>query len=112
MPLPVSQSNSTSAARMAALLPGFEAQRSFQITLRDGRSQPSPNAGYPEAAVAGALGVQLGGLNFYQGAPSRKPMLGDPVVPLKRGVFRRVRTLLYVSEALCVAAILGYLKWR
>ena len=46
------------------------------ITLRDGASQPSPNAGYPEAAVAGALGVQLGGLNFYGGVPSRESHSG------------------------------------
>jgi adenosylcobinamide-phosphate synthase len=97
---------------VSALLPGFDARRSFRITLRDGGSQPSPNAGYPEAAVAGALGVQLGGLNFYQGVPSRKAYLGDAVVPLDRGAFDKVRTLLYVSEGLCVVLILGCLLWR
>ena len=96
----------------SALLPGFDARRSLRITLRDGNSQPSPNAGYPEAAVAGALGVQLGGLNFYQGVPSRKASLGDPVVPLDRGAFDKVRTLLYASEGLCVVLILGCLAWR
>src|SRR5262249_36045106 len=44
---------------------------------RDAGLQPSPNSGYPEAALAGALGVQLGGLNYYFGRPSRKPFLGD-----------------------------------
>jgi adenosylcobinamide-phosphate synthase len=97
---------------VSALLPGFDARRSFRITLRDGGSQPSPNAGYPEAAVAGALGVQLGGLNFYQGVPSRKAYLGDAVVPLDRGAFDKVRRLLYVSEGLCVVLILGCLLWR
>jgi adenosylcobinamide-phosphate synthase len=97
---------------VSALLPGFDARRSFRITLRDGGSQPSPNAGYPEAAVAGALGVQLGGLNFYQGVPSRKDYLGDAVVPLDRGAFDKVRRLLYVSEGLCVVLILGCLLWR
>jgi adenosylcobinamide-phosphate synthase len=97
---------------IAALLPGFDARRALCITLRDGGSQPSPNAGYPEAAVAGALGVQLGGLNFYNGVPSQKPWLGDAIVPLRCSVFGRLRVLLYVSEALWVAAIVGYLKWR
>jgi adenosylcobinamide-phosphate synthase len=97
---------------MSALLPGFDARRSFRITLRDGGSQPSPNAGYPEAAVAGALGVRLGGLNFYQGVASKKAYLGDAVVPLDRGAFDKVRTLLYVSEGLCVVLILGCLVWR
>jgi adenosylcobinamide-phosphate synthase len=97
---------------ISALLPGFAARRSFRITLRDGRSQPSPNAGYPEAAVAGALGVRLGGLNSYQGVASQKAYLGDAVVPLDRSAFAKVRTLLYVSEGLCVVLILGCLLWR
>jgi len=53
----------------------------------------------------------LGGLNFYNGVPSLKPSLGDPVRSLKRNLFGRARILLYVSEALCVAAVLGCLKW-
>jgi adenosylcobinamide-phosphate synthase len=101
-----------SALWISALLPGFDARRAIGITLRDGSSQPSPNAGYPEAAVAGALGVQLGGVNFYKGVASVKAKLGDPVIPLDRGVFSRVRMLLYASEGLCVALILGVLAWR
>jgi adenosylcobinamide-phosphate synthase len=97
---------------LVALLPGFDALRAFRVTLRDGGSQPSPNAGYPEAAVAGAIGVQLGGLNFYAGVPSRKPPLGDAVVPLRPLVFGKVRLLLYSTEALCVAAIAGWCAWK
>jgi adenosylcobinamide-phosphate synthase len=97
---------------LAALIPGFNAPRAFQITLRDGASQPSPNSGYPEAAAAGALGVQLGGLNYYRGVPSRKPTLGDAIVPLTRAAFQRTRILLYASEGLCVASILGCLAWQ
>ncbi len=97
---------------IAALLPGFDARRAIRITLRDGKSQPSPNSGYPEAAVAGAMGVQLGGMNFYNGKPSRKPVMGDAVNPLVRGVFSKVRVLLYASEALCVLAIAGCAAWR
>jgi adenosylcobinamide-phosphate synthase len=97
---------------VAALLPGFYARQSIRVTLRDGASQPSPNSGYPEAAFAGALGVQLGGLNFYGGKPSLKATLGDPVIPLASHVYLRVRVLLYASEALFVAMILGCLAWR
>ena len=42
----------------------------------------SPNAGYPEAAAAGALGVQLGGASVYFGQTVAKPLLGDPLQPL------------------------------
>jgi adenosylcobinamide-phosphate synthase len=96
---------------IAALLPGFNSWRAFRITVRDGGNQPSPNSGYPEAAVAGALGVRLGGVNYYRGQPGVKARLGDAVVPLERGIFPRVRVLLYASEALCVATILGFAAW-
>jgi adenosylcobinamide-phosphate synthase len=96
---------------VAALLPGFRAKLAYRVALRDGGNQPSPNSGYPEAAMAGALGVRLGGLNYYQGRPSSKATLGDPVVPLERGIFPRVRVLLYASEALFLAVILGCMAW-
>jgi adenosylcobinamide-phosphate synthase len=97
---------------VAAYLLGFDARKSVQITLRDGYKQPSPNAGYPEAAVAGALGVQLGGLNYYNGVPSRKPFLGDAVVPLRRETFGQVRKILYLSEAIFVLICLRWARWR
>ena len=46
--------------------------------FRDGHKHPSPNSGWPEAAMAGALGVQVGGLNCYGGTPVERPKLGDP----------------------------------
>lgn len=88
---------------VVSVLPGFSLLRSVRVTLRDGASQPSPNAGYPEAAVAGALGVQFGGLNRYRGAVSRKPHLGDRVRPLSVSMFPRLRVLLY-GVALLAAA--------
>jgi adenosylcobinamide-phosphate synthase len=88
---------------ISLLLPGYSFRRSVRITLRDGASQPSPNSGYPEAAVAGALGIQLGGLNTYGGIPSRKAFLGDPLQPLTAATFHRVRILLYSVALLATA---------
>jgi adenosylcobinamide-phosphate synthase len=83
---------------------------SITITLRDARFQPSPNAGYPEAAVAGALGIRLGGVNFYGGVPSRKPFLGDPLRPLSLRAFRQTRRLLYACTLTAAAIICGILR--
>ncbi len=47
--------------------------------LRDGKKSPSPNAGIPEAGFAGALGIELGGVNYYQGGKISKPILGIEV---------------------------------
>jgi adenosylcobinamide-phosphate synthase len=92
---------------MCALILGYDAGRSRRITLRDASSQPSPNAGYPEAAVAGALGIRLGGVNFYSGARVDKPYLGDAVNPLDKRAFHATRILLYASSALMLLVMFG-----
>jgi adenosylcobinamide-phosphate synthase len=53
---------------------GLDAVR---MMLRDGRKHASPNSGIPEAAMAGALGVKLGGTSTYEGVVSEKPFIGD-----------------------------------
>ncbi|OLB63595.1 MAG: cobalamin biosynthesis protein CobD [Nitrospirae bacterium 13_2_20CM_2_61_4] len=54
-------------------------QRAWRLFLRDGKKHPSPNSGRPEAAMAGALGVRLGGTNYYDGVPAERPALGEPL---------------------------------
>lgn len=49
----------------------------WRVFCRDGGKHPSPNSGRPEAAMAGALGVQLGGLNYYDGVAHERPLIGD-----------------------------------
>ena len=81
-------------------------RHAIAVVWRDAGLQPSPNSGYPEAALAGALGVQLGGLNYYFGQPSRKPFLGDSIEDLRWNRFPQVRLLLY-SVALASYAMVG-----
>lgn len=81
-------------------------RNALAVIWRDAGSQPSPNSGYPEAALAGALGVQLGGLNYYFGRPSRKPFLGDSIEDLRWNLFPEVRLLLYLV-ALASYAMVG-----
>ena len=50
---------------------------SLSIARQDGRRHTSPNAGYPEAAFAGALKIQLGGPNIYHGQWVIKPFIGS-----------------------------------
>lgn len=69
-------------ARLVALtLPAISAPphhwlRHFQVALREGAADPSPNAGVSEAAYANAVGVQLGGRNRYADGWRDKPLLG------------------------------------
>jgi len=89
------------------------AGEAWRIMRRDSRRHPSLNSGIPEAAVAGALRIQLGGLNYYQGKPEERARLGDAVEPLEiRHAVQTVK-LLYLSTGLFVIFIgLIYLGWR
>ncbi|MGE0471097.1 MAG: Cobalamin biosynthesis protein CobD [Candidatus Nitrospira kreftii] len=46
------------------------------VLRRDGNRHPSPNSGRPEAAMAGFLGIRLGGSNVYHGIPNDRPLIG------------------------------------
>jgi adenosylcobinamide-phosphate synthase len=93
----------------ATVLAGLNARNSIKILFRDARNHPSPNSGYLEAAMAGALGVQLGGRNYYFGQPSQRPTMGDPLRPLARRDIIRVNALMFVTYALLLAGGLALL---
>jgi len=59
-------------------------QRAWQCLWRDGNKLESPNAGFPIAAMAGALGVALGGDASYHGQIKHKPTLGLPLNPVDK----------------------------
>lgn len=61
----------------AAGLLGLDWRQSLEIFSRDRNKHSSPNAGHPEAAVAGALGLRLGGISLYFGKPVEKPFIGE-----------------------------------
>ena len=95
---------------VAAAFLGGRPAASLRILRRDGRKHASPNSGLTEAAMAGALGVQLGGLNYYSGEPSEKPTLGDPTVPLECSHIRRTNVLMLVTSALSAVLFFG-MRW-
>ena len=62
-------------ARLTALMFVLVAGRGGRVALRDARRHRSPNAGWPEAAMAGALGVRLSGPRAYGSRVSDEPWL-------------------------------------
>jgi adenosylcobinamide-phosphate synthase len=74
----------------------------WRAIWRDGRKNPSPNSGYPEAAMAGALGVQLGGKNFYFGRVEEKPLIGEPERSIDRKVAKKSLHLMIVNSFIAV----------
>lgn len=88
---------------IAAVPLGLNGWKALRVLLRDARKPASPNAGFPEAAVAGALGIQLGGPATYFGQRFEKPTLGDPERPLTVASYRATIRLLYLTAALGLA---------
>ncbi|MDP4095306.1 adenosylcobinamide-phosphate synthase CbiB [Paenibacillus sp. P96] len=92
----------------AAWLKRLEPLRSWLTVWRDARLHPSPNSGFPESAVAGALGVRLGGYNVYHGVRSFRAYMGDPTRQFEEEDIRRTVALMFLSSwlfvLLCLAA--------
>jgi adenosylcobinamide-phosphate synthase len=96
---------------LAALLAGKHSWGALHIGWRDGRNHPSPNAAWSEAAMAGALNIQLGGPATYRGVLGFKPLLGDSGRPLDAAVVRRAVRLLHVTTVLALIAAWGVRSW-
>lgn len=81
--------------------------RGARFILRYGRAHPSPNAGYPEAALAGILNCRFGGPNVYHGKTVIKPYLGDNDRQVTRRDFARVRYINHAVTMICVLLVLS-----
>ena len=82
---------------LAAATLGGRPALSLRIFLRDGRKHSSPNAGLAEAAVAGALGVRLGGVNYYGGRRRTTPAIGEANVALSARHIPLANALMFVT---------------
>jgi adenosylcobinamide-phosphate synthase len=98
------------AAVPAAGLLGLSPIRTARMAMRDARNHASPNSGFMEAAVAGALGVQLGGTNIYGGVPVPKPMIGDARQAVRPAHIRQATRMMYLT-ALVFAVLALLARW-
>lgn len=64
---------------ISAHILGFDAKHAFETMKRDAAKHPSPNGGYAEATMAGALHIRLGGYNSYFGKKSFRAYMGDVI---------------------------------
>ena len=98
-------------ARIAGALIALVAGRGWATMLRDAGKHASPNSGWPEAAMAGALRVQLGGPASYDGVPHDRPTFGDGPRPSPLDLHRGLGLYLRACAILAAALILGGLAW-
>jgi adenosylcobinamide-phosphate synthase len=93
---------------LCAWLCGYSGGAAVRTIRRYAGLHPSPNSGHPESAVAGALGIRLGGVNYYGGLESRRAYMGDPVRPMDREHIRRTVTLLHAFGMLLTGGVLCF----
>ncbi|WP_219836748.1 adenosylcobinamide-phosphate synthase CbiB [Paenibacillus sp. R14(2021)] len=98
-------------AAAAWVRPGLSAGRAIRAVRTFAHRHPSPNSGIPESAVAGALGIELGGENVYFGVVSERARLGWPLRPLEAEDIVRTVTLLYAVSLFCLAGVLAAWLW-
>jgi len=85
---------------LAALLLGLDAKSSWRIFWRDRKNHSSPNSGHGEAAVAGALGIRLGGSSTYFGRVVVKPTIGDARQQIAAGHIPATNRLMLLTMSL------------
>jgi adenosylcobinamide-phosphate synthase len=90
------------------LIPGYTGWQSARAIVRFAHTHPSPNSGIPESAVAGALGIELGGTNHYGGVISERARMGWSLRELAPGdILHAVRILYGVSYLLLGGLLCG-----
>ncbi|HTI67343.1 MAG TPA: adenosylcobinamide-phosphate synthase CbiB [Caulobacteraceae bacterium] len=98
-------------ARIAGALVALAGGRGWRTMLRDAPKHASPNAGWPEAAMAGALGVRMGGPAAYDGIRHERPAFGEGPAPGPGDLDRGVNVYLRACGLTAAALAAGGFAW-
>lgn len=89
----------------------FNLKDGFRIMIRDRKNHKSPNCAYPEGAVAGLLGIQLGGNNYYHGKLVEKPTIGDKIKVIVKKDIENTIEIMYRSQLLLLNIYVVFVLW-
>jgi adenosylcobinamide-phosphate synthase len=103
--LPASRLSALLITAAAAVTNGHSAPAAWRAVCRDAPHHLSPNAGYPEAAMAGALGLALGGPRAYGGVHVEGAFMGDGRRAVQTADIRAALGLYRCADAILIAII-------
>src|SRR5215470_7841560 len=103
--LPASRLSALLIVAAAAVSPSASAAHAWRAVLRDAPRHRSPNAGYPEAAMAGALGLALAGPRIYGGVEVTDAFMGDGRRQAAAADIRAALTLYIRADAMLIALV-------
>jgi adenosylcobinamide-phosphate synthase len=103
--LPASRLSALLIVAAAAMSPGASAMHAWRAVVRDAPRHRSPNAGYPEAAMAGALGLALAGPRVYGGVRIEDALMGDGRRDATAGDIRAALQLYRRADAMLIALV-------
>ncbi|MBR4903576.1 MAG: cobalamin biosynthesis protein CobD [Selenomonadaceae bacterium] len=89
----------------AAFLLRLDYKNAFAMMKRDAKKHPSPNGGWAEATVAGALNIRLGGMNYYFGEPHFRAYMGEPNESLEAAHILGTIRLMYTATILFLVVV-------
>ena len=88
---------------ISAFILRYDGRNGFKIFLRDRYKHKSPNSAQTEAVCAGALGLELGGDNYYFGKLVSKPVIGEKRKNIHIYDIVRANRLMYCTAIVCSA---------
>ena len=103
--LPASRLSALLIVAAATVSPGASAAHAWRAVVRDAPRHRSPNAGYPEAAMAGALGLALAGPRVYSGVGVDDAVMGDGRRDATAADIRAALRLYRRADAMLIALV-------
>ncbi|MDH6232622.1 adenosylcobinamide-phosphate synthase [Mesorhizobium soli] len=101
--LPASRLTALLLVAAAALVPGADPKNAWRTVLRDAKKHRSPNAGWPESAMAGALGLALAGPRVYGGVLVQDHTMGNGRREATAEDIRRALKLYWTADLIMIA---------
>ena len=83
---------------IGSLVLGYNYKNAVKIAIRDRKNHKSPNCAFSEGAVAGALGIQLGGTNIYFGQEVYKPTIGEKDREIESDDIVKTNRIMYATS--------------